>query len=214
MLAIIDYAAGNQTSVARALRHLDIPCEITGDPAALAAADGIIFPGVGAAAQAMYHLAATGLDRAISEAVARGQPLLGICLGCQILLERSEEGPVETLGLVPGQTRRFPSGLREEDGSRAPVPHMGWNGIRAARPSPLLAGIPDGAEFYFVHSYYVEVPPDLVLAVTGYGGDFCSVYGRDGLWAVQFHAEKSGPHGLRLLRNFHDYCRERAGDAV
>lgn len=209
MLAIVDYGAGNQTSVARALRYLEIPCVITGDPAALAEANGIIFPGVGAAGQAMAHLAATGLDKTLMRAVARKQPLLGICLGCQILLEKSEEGDTPTLGLVPGRARRFASDLREEDGSPAPVPHMGWNGIKQTRPTPLLEGIPQEAEFYFVHSYYVEPPEELVLATTRYGHEFCSVYGRDGLWAAQFHAEKSGPNGLRLLRNFHNYCQEK-----
>ncbi len=209
MLAIVDYAAGNQTSVARALSHLGIPCLITGDPANLADAAGIVFPGVGAAGQAMSHLKATGLDRELALAAERGQPLLGICLGCQILLEHSEEDDVKTLGILPGKTRRFAANLRQEDGSPAPVPHMGWNSVNILRPSPLLDGIASGSEFYFVHSYHVEPPDALTLASTCYGHDFCSVYGRDGLWAVQFHAEKSGPNGLRLLRNFWNYCREK-----
>lgn len=209
MLAIVDYAAGNQTSVARALRHLDIPCVITDKPEIMTAADGIIFPGVGAAGQAMAHLRATGLDKGLADAVARNQPLLGICLGCQILLDQSEEDNTPTLGILPGQTRRFVASLRQEDGSPAPVPHMGWNSIRKLKHSPLLEGLPDGAEFYFVHSYYVEPPQELMLATTTYGREFCSIYGRDGLWAVQFHAEKSGPHGLRLLQNFHHYCQGR-----
>lgn len=210
MLAIVDYAAGNQTSVARALKHLSIDCVITGQAEELAKADGIIFPGVGAAGQAMAHLRVTGLDMELKAAAARSQPLLGICLGCQILLESSEEDNTATLGIVPGCSRRFASNMREEDGSPAPVPHMGWNGISKLKPSPLLNDIPDEAEFYFVHSYYVEPPRELVLATTRYGREFCSVYGRDGLWAVQFHAEKSGEAGLRLLRNFENYCRGEA----
>ena len=207
MLAIIDYRAGNQTSVRRALESLGIPCAVTADPAQIAAADGILFPGVGAAGQAMGELARTGLDAVLKRAVAAGQPLLGICLGCQILLERSEEdGGTETLGIVPGTCRRFAEGLRQEDGSPAPVPHMGWNSLHVRRACRLLDGVDEKAEFYFVHGYYAEPAPELVIATTVYGGEFCSVYGRDGLWAVQFHPEKSGRPGLAILRNFHEYC--------
>lgn len=209
MLAIVDYAAGNQTSVARALRHLDIPCIVTGNAAEIAAADGIIFPGVGSANQAMAHLRQSGLDQTLRQAVELGQPLLGICLGCQILLEDSEEGPTETLGILPGHCKRFTANLL--DGSLPiKVPHMGWNSLAIRQSSRLLANIPAHAEFYFVHSYYVEPPEELVLATTSYGLEFCSVYGRDGLWAVQFHLEKSGEPGLQILQNFQTYCQERA----
>lgn len=222
MLAIVDYEAGNQTSVRRALEHCGVPCRITAEPEALLAAEGIIFPGVGAAPQAMAALAASGLDAALRRAVQQGRPLLGICLGCQILLERSEEGDSPCLGLVPGVCRRFPAGMREEDGSPAPVPHMGWNRLAPVSGRPgnagdggapvsagadLLDGIAPGAEFYFVHGYYAEPRADYVLARTRYGLDFCSFYGRPGLWAVQFHPEKSGRPGLRLLENFYRYCR-------
>lgn len=207
MIAIIDYAAGNQTSVARALKHLGIACAITADKDVMDRACGIIFPGVGSAGQAMAHLQATGLDKAIAHLIAKGKPLLGICLGCQILLDQSEEGPVKTLGIIPGRTLAFPKNMAEENGQAAPVPHMGWNNIQQKRPSPLLQGMEPEAEFYFVHSYYVEPPENMVIATTHYGMDFCSIYGRDGLWAVQFHAEKSGPCGLRLLQNFYDYCQ-------
>lgn len=208
MLAILDYKAGNQTSVRRALEHLGIPCAVTADPALLESAQGIIFPGVGAAGQAMRALNEAGLATALRRAVAVGQPLLGVCLGCQILLERSEENDMPTLGLVPGVCRRFEDNLRQEDGSPAPVPHMGWNSLRAATPCRLLAGVEPTAEFYFVHGYYVEPDPALVIATTVYGREFCSLYGRDGLWAAQFHPEKSGRPGLALLRNFYEYCRE------
>ena len=208
MLAILEYKAGNQTSVRRALEHLGIPCVITADPDALLGAQGIIFPGVGAAGQAMNHLREAGLDTVLRQAIAAGQPLLGICLGCQILLESSEENHVQTLGIVPGRCLRFGDGLRQEDGSPAPVPHMGWNSLTLHRPGRLLAGLAPDAEFYFVHSYYVEPAPELIMATTRYGREFCSVYGRDGLWAVQFHLEKSGRPGLRILSNFFDYCRE------
>lgn len=208
MLAILEYKAGNQTSVRRALEHLGIPCRITADPAELEQAQGIIFPGVGAAGQAMEALTSAGLDSVLRRAVAEGQPLLGICLGCQILLEHSEENDVRTLGIVPGRCVRFPDHMEEEDGSPAPVPHMGWNSLDVVRPGRLLHGIEPGAEFYFVHSYYVEPAPELVMATTVYGKEFCSVYGRDGLWAVQCHLEKSGRPGLTVLRNFYDYCDE------
>ena len=140
--------------------------------------------------------------------LGEGRPLLGICLGCQILLEHSEENDVRTLGIVPGRCVRFPDDMKEEDGSPAPVPHMGWNSLDVVRPGRLLHGIEPGAEFYFVHSYYVEPAPELVMATTVYGKEFCSVYGRDGLWAVQCHLEKSGRPGLTVLRNFYDYCDE------
>ena len=208
MLAIVDYGAGNLTSVRRALEHCGIPSVVTAEPEALRAAAGVIFPGVGAAAQAMAALAGAGLVQPLRDLVAEGRPFLGICLGCQILLEESEEGGVATLGLAPGVCRRFPQDMREEDGSPAPVPHMGWNRLSVVRPSRLLAGIGPEAEFYFVHSYYVDTAPELEIARTRYGRDFCSVYGRDGFWAVQFHPEKSGRPGLRLLENFADYCRE------
>ena len=113
------------------------------------------------------------------------------------------------MGLVPGVGRRFADGMRQEDGTPAPVPHMGWNDINLQAPCPLLTGVDPGAEFYFVHSYYVEPAPDLVLATSVYGREFCSLYGRDGLWAVQFHPEKSGRPGLTLLRNFYRYCEAR-----
>lgn len=210
MIAILDYQAGNQTSVRRALDHLGIPCTITADPAVLAAAPGVIFPGVGAAGQAMGHLRATGLDRLLAGLVAAGTPLLGICLGCQILLDRSDEdGGTPTLGLVPGQCRIFDPNLKEEDGRPVRIPHMGWNRLHNRAPSPLFDGIAADAQFYFVHGYYVTTPAEQVLATCHYGTDFCAVYGRDGLWAVQFHPEKSGAPGLRILQNFYDYCVKR-----
>ena len=211
MIAILDYKAGNQTSVLRALRFLGIPSAITADPEVLAGADGIIFPGVGSASQAMNVLVSEHLDRCLADAVARRQPVLGICLGCQILLEHSEEGDTRTLGLVKGECRKFAGDLRQEDGTPAPVPHMGWNNVACTRESELFHGIDPSAQFYFVHSYYVAPEEDLVLGQTSYGGQtFCSVYGRPGLWAVQFHPEKSGRFGLTLLKNYCNYCKEAA----
>jgi len=211
MIAIIDYQAGNQTSVRRALDFLGIQSDITADPAILEKADGVIFPGVGAAGQAMGLLTATGLDKVIRDLAAR-RPFLGICLGCQIMLESSEEdGGIATLGVVPGRCLRFEAGLPDESGQPIRVPHMGWNNVRRKQNSPLFEGLSDDDQFYFVHSYYPEPAPEFILGVTGYGLEFASVFGRDGLWAVQFHPEKSGPPGLRLLKNFADYCRAQAG---
>ncbi|MDR1044065.1 MAG: imidazole glycerol phosphate synthase subunit HisH [Candidatus Adiutrix sp.] len=207
MIAIIDYQAGNQTSVQRAFAHLGIETEISADPARLAAADGLVFPGVGAAGQAMALLTRTGLDKAVRE-LARSRPFLGICLGCQIMLEDSQEdGGVKTLGLIPGHNLRFDPTMREEDGRPIRIPHMGWNRIRPVRDSPLFDGLGGERQFYFVHSYYPRPDPAYVLGRTDYGLSFASVFGRDGLWAVQFHPEKSGEPGLRILSNFYRYCR-------
>ena len=208
MLAILEYKAGNQTSVRRALDHLGIPCRITADPAVIAEASGLIFPGVGAAGQAMHELISTGLDKVLAAQVAAEKPLLGICVGCQILLEYSPENDTTALGIVPGQCAMFTPALTEEDGTPIRIPHMGWNQVRLAKPCRLFDGIEPEAEFYFVHSYYPVPEPEYVLGVTDYGLPFCSVHGREGLWAVQFHPEKSGRPGLALLHNFAAYCRE------
>ena len=208
MLAILEYKAGNQTSVRRAVDALGIPGVVTADAALIREAEGLIFPGVGAAGQAMRHLRESGLDLVLRETVAAGKPLLGICLGCQILLNFSEENTTRMLGLVSGCCRRFDPALREHDGRLIRIPHMGWNGLRLKRPSPLLQGLHQDARFYFVHSYYVECPPELTIAVSVYGREFCAVYGRDGLWACQFHPEKSGKPGLRILKNFYAFCTE------
>ena len=210
MLAILEYKAGNQTSVRRALNALGIPGAATADPALLNEASGLIFPGVGAAGQAMRNLRESGVDRVLREAVAARKPLLGICLGCQILLECSDENTTRTLGLVSGRCRRFDPALRDQSGRPIRIPHMGWNGLRQKRPSPLLQGLSTDAQFYFVHSYYVECPPELTIATSVYGREFCTVYGYDGLWACQFHPEKSGLPGLRILKNFYTYCTENA----
>lgn len=210
MLAILDYGAGNQTSVARALEHLGTSALITGDPAALGKASGVIFPGVGSAGHAMANLRKNGMDKALADIVKRGQPLLGICLGCQILLSDSDEDSTPALDIIPGHCRAFPTDMSEADGNPCRVPHMGWNSISKRRASLLLDGIDPEAEFYFVHSYYVEPPKEMIIATTTHGMEFCSIYGRDGLWAVQFHLEKSGEPGLRMLNNFYNYCKGRS----
>lgn len=208
MLAILDYKAGNQTSVMRALRSLDIPTMITPDAADLESASCVIFPGVGAAGQAMGHLVETGLDDVLRGLIAKGRPVLGICMGSQIMLEHSEEDDTKTLGIVKGRCHRFDEALRDEEGELVNIPHMGWNSVKVIRPNPLFTDIDPKAEFYFVHSYYTEPEPELVTGTTYHGMEFCSVYGRDNLWAVQFHPEKSGPAGLKLLRNFYEANRK------
>lgn len=212
MIAILDYKAGNQTSVLRALEFLGIEACITDDSAVLAKADGVIFPGVGAARQAMDRLTEKKQDLLLKELIARKKPLLGICLGCQILLDRSEENDTETLGIIAGTCRRFDENWTDgtdENGKpeKIRIPHMGWNTIDIVRESPLFKDIKSGDSVYYVHSYYPD-PQDknLVLATSEYGRQFAAVYGRDGLWAVQFHPEKSGKTGLQLLKNFNDYC--------
>ncbi len=209
MLAILDYEAGNQTSVLRALKAQNIECVITADSKILQNADGVIFPGVGSAAQAMDYLISHKLDIELETLVANNKPILGLCLGAQILLDFSEEHNTKTLGIVSGKCRMFSTELK--DGNREiNIPHMGWNALQLKKESPLFNGIKSGDEFYFVHSYYNEVESDLVLATTQYGLEFASIYGRDGLWAVQCHPEKSGKVGLKLLENFAEYCAKNS----
>ncbi|MBQ9537195.1 MAG: imidazole glycerol phosphate synthase subunit HisH [Desulfovibrionaceae bacterium] len=208
MLGIVDYQAGNHTSVARALRALDIPCVITNEPAKLQACVGLIFPGVGAAGQAMATLQSSGMAQTLKELVQSQVPLLGICLGAQILLEYSAENDTKLLGLVKGECRKFAQGLTQEDGSKRPIPHMGYNQLNFVADCPLFAKIAPEACYYFVHSYYMQPSKELIIATTNYGETFCSVYGRNGLWGLQFHPEKSGRPGLSILKNFYNYCQE------
>lgn len=206
MIAVLKYKAGNQTSVKRALDFLGVPNRITNDPAEIAAAKGIVFPGVGAAGTAMAELEATGLDRIIKDQVAADKPLLGICVGCQILLDYSQENDTKALGIIPGECVLFNPAWEDEDQTPIRVPHMGWNSLDVKKPCALLDGIDPKAEFYFVHSYYPNPKPQYVIATTTYGRPFCSIHGGPGLWAVQFHPEKSGRPGLKLLSNFARYC--------
>ncbi len=200
MIAIVDYRAGNLTSVRLAFEALQAPVTITADPAAIAQAARVVFPGVGAAGAAMAELERRSLGAALRAAVAAGKPFLGLCLGTQILLEHSaEDGGTPCLGLIPGQVRRFqPTDRRDK------IPQIGWNTVRFRRPHPLFAGIEDDSEFYFVHSYY-PAPAAAAdwLGETHYAGaTFASVVGRGNLAATQFHPERSGRIGLQLLRNF------------
>ena len=196
MIAIIDYRAGNLRSVERALRHLGLPCIITGDAAEIAAADRVIFPGVGAAGKAMETIRATGLDRTIHKVVERGTPFLGICLGTQIIFDASEEDAATCLGIFPGKARRFP-----DRGEK--IPHMGWNTLQLIRNHPLLHGVNRHDWFYFVHSYYPDPYDDAdVVTRTSYCVDFASAVSRGNVFATQFHPEKSGEPGLKILENF------------
>lgn len=196
MIAVIDYGAGNLGSVVNALRRLGVPHVVSDDARTILGADGVIFPGVGATADTMANLRARGLIPVLAAAVERERPFLGICVGQQVLFSASEEGERhDCLDLLRGDVKRFPHDLI--------VPHMGWNGVRRRYDHPLFAGIPRDAEFYFVHSYYVEPVDDaLILGETDYGVTFAAAVARGALVATQFHPEKSGRWGLRLLANF------------
>lgn len=203
MIAIIDYDAGNLASVARAVSHLGHPCRVTRDVAEIRRAARIIFPGVGAAGAAMASLRRSGLDAAIRERFEAGVPLLGICLGTQVIMGASEENDTRCLGLIAGRVRGFPPGLAAADGTALKIPHMGWNRLNIRAPHPLFEGIGPEDEFYFVHAFFpVPDDPRVVAATTVHGVEFASVIARDNLAATQFHLEKSGRPGLRMLANF------------
>jgi imidazole glycerol-phosphate synthase subunit HisH len=204
-IAVIDYGMGNLRSVSKAVEHVagGVEVVVTSDPAVVASAERVVFPGQGAMPDCMKELAARGLRDAVVRA-ARDKPFLGICIGQQMLFDWSEEGGVPGLGVFEGKVVRFPEAqMQGADGTRLKVPHMGWNEVRQVRPHPLFAGIADGERFYFVHSYYVA-PVDAALA-TGeciYGLPFTAAVARDNIFALQCHPEKSAAAGLRLLENF------------
>jgi glutamine amidotransferase len=197
-VAIVDYGVGNLRSAQKAIERAGHPAEITSDPARIAAAPAVVLPGQGAFGTCMENLAAAGLVEAVRAAACSGRPFLGICIGMQLLFEESEESPgVRGLGVFSGRVVRFP-----RDPARK-VPHMGWNTLRIVRPVPVLAGIPDGAYVYFVHSYYVvPADPAVVATTTSYGPEFASSVARGAVFAGVFHPEKSQEVGLRLLANF------------
>jgi glutamine amidotransferase len=202
MIVIVDYNAGNLTSVQLALRAVGVESVISRDPAVIAAAERLIFPGVGAAGSAMEGLRDLKLDGTVRDFVASGKPFLGICIGCQVILGRSEEdGGTACLDILPGTVKAFAPARGDESYK---IPHMGWNAVDFTRAHPVTAGIPSGSDFYFVHSYYpaLDEAQD-ALGTTDYAGiTFPALYARENVVACQFHAEKSGPVGLRLLKNF------------
>ena len=215
ILAIVDYGMGNLRSVSQAVQHVarGLPWDVrvTADPALLDRADRIVLPGQGAMPDCMRELRESGLQQAVLRNVANAKPLFGVCVGMQMLLDSSEEGNTPGLGLIPGAVRRFQlDGLRQADGSRYKVPHMGWNAVNQSSPDgaahPLWAGIAEAAAFYFVHSFYAAPTQAAdVAATTEYGIRFASAVARDNLFATQFHPEKSAAAGLQLYRNFLDW---------
>ncbi len=203
MIAIIDYDAGNLTSVSRALSHIGVENVITNDIKLIVSAERIIFPGVGAAGSAMQSLIRLGLDTAIRQAVDGGKPVLGICLGTQIILQKSEENQAKCLGIIDGSTLAFSEIFREKGIKGLKIPHMGWNQISLKTEHPVFAGLKETDEFYFVHGYYPWPENSRqVIATTDYGISFPSVIGMNNLVATQFHPEKSGNPGLTILKNF------------
>ena len=204
MIAVIDYGRGNLGSVEKALGALGMHVVVTGDPRVVSDAEAVVLPGDGAFHDAMTTLGALGLLEPIRTCVDEGRPFLGICLGYQLLFTESEEfGQGKGLDVIPGAVRRFPPGLK--------VPHMGWNQVQHDGDLRLFDGIPTGAHFYFVHSYYPETTdPSLARAVCTYGVAFPAAVERRGLFATQFHPEKSQRWGRRLLENFAAFVRDRA----
>jgi len=196
MIAIIDYGAGNLRSVVNAINKWGYQVKITSIPREILTAQAVILPGVGAAADTIHSLEKLGITDAIRQLIQRRQPLLAICVGLQILLSGTDEGGWhECLGVIPGKVRRLPDGLK--------IPHIGWNQVQQRCTHSIFEGIPDEANFYFVHSFYAD-PEDIsvVAGITNYGFSMCSMIIKDNLVATQFHPEKSGEHGLKMYANF------------
>lgn len=195
-IAVIDYGAGNLRSVANAITKLGYHPRVTSDPGEMFDAAAVILPGVGAAADSMNSLEKLGMTDAIRQLIQQGRPLFAICVGLQILLSQTEEGGGnQCLGVIPGKVKRLPQGLK--------IPHIGWNQVKQRSTHPVFEGIPDEADFYFVHSFHAE-PEDMsvVAGTTSYGVSICSMIIKDNLIATQFHPEKSGEHGLNMYANF------------
>ena len=201
MIALIDYGIGNLRSVQKALEHVGAEVQLTENPAVIVAADKVVLPGVGAFGDGMKGLRARGLVDVVREVATRGTPLLGICVGMQVLFEVGEErGVHEGLGILPGRVKQFQiSNLKSQN---LKVPQTGWNQIEPQKDSPLFAGLPRGAYAYFNHGYYCAARPEDTLATTDYGGLYPSVVGRGRVYGIQFHPEKSQRVGLLLLKNF------------
>jgi len=193
-IAVLDYGMGNLRSVQRALERVGGGPEVTGDPASALRADAIVVPGVGAFGACMRGLVNTRLDAVVREFAATDRPVLGVCLGLQVLFEGSEEDPDPGLGVLPGVVRRLPATVK--------VPHMGWNEVAWTTDHPVVRGIPSGTRFYFVHSFAADPAPELMIGETEHGRTFASVVARGSMFATQFHPEKSGDPGLALYESF------------
>ncbi len=193
-IGVLDYGMGNLRSVARALERVGAAVEVTDEPDAIGAADGLVVPGVGAFGACMRNLSSRRLEGPLRAFVAGGRPVFGVCLGMQVLFERSEEDPGPGLGVLPGACRRLPSTVK--------VPHMGWNEVRWVQPHPYTAGIPNGTRFYFVHSYAPDVADGVTVGVAEHGRRFAAAVARGNVFATQFHPEKSGEPGLALYEAF------------
>ena len=207
VVAVVDYGMGNLRSVSQAVMHVatdtGLVVVVTSSPEVVRAAERVVLPGQGAMPDCMRELRDSGLLPAVLEAAAT-KPLMGVCIGMQMLFERSEEGPTDGLALIGGEVLKFDlAGRQQPDGSRYKVPQMGWNRVDQRREHALWDGIPDGAWFYFVHSFYARPSdPRHSVGETEYGASFTSAVARDNIFATQFHPEKSAEHGLRLYRNF------------
>ena len=191
-IAVLDYDSGNLHSVSRAIVKVGGDVDVTSDPSRVATADALVIPGVGHFGQCVRALGDRRLDRAAVAFAATGRPVLGVCVGLQVLFDASEEDAMAGMGVLAGTVRRLPSGVK--------VPHMGWNTVRWVRDHPFTAGIDDGSYFYFVHSFAPDVD-EATIGVTEYGRPFASVIARDNVFATQFHPEKSGETGLQLYEN-------------
>lgn len=199
MIRIIDYGVGNLFSLRSSLRAIGIDADYTGDPAEIRKADKLILPGVGAFRDAREALRSTGLDRVVQEEAGKGKSLMGICLGMQMLFDRSYEyGEYEGLGLIPGEIVPMEGRIPKE----LPIPHIGWNELALKQPSPLMKNTANGDYVYFVHSYYAETPAEYVIATTDYGVEMTAAVQKDNVYGCQFHPEKSSEVGLSILKAF------------
>jgi imidazole glycerol-phosphate synthase subunit HisH len=204
MIAIIDYNAGNLTSVLRAFSHIGAECKITDSPDEILKSERLVFPGVGAAGFAMASLKKKGLDKALKDFFHSNKPMLGICLGAQIIMSFSEENNEPCLDIIKGKVCAFPLKMQDKETENfLKIPHMGWNKIKTLQDHPVLEGIREDDAFYFVHSFYpLPEGDENIFAASEYGISFPSIVGKNNLIATQFHLEKSGKSGLMVLKNF------------